>query len=153
MAGVFYLNLEGTKQGKIKGSSTKQQGGVAASDVILCIGLKYSDIKPLGSQLGTTTGKRSHRSITITREVDTASPKLFQALVVNEVFKAATIQFPNTGSDGKPSTVRKIELTNGSIIDIRQAPSNAGKKCENVTLTYEDLLVNGTPHGVIPHFS
>ena len=38
---------------------------------------------------GQPVGRRRHSPITITREVDVASPKLFQVLVTNEVFKAA----------------------------------------------------------------
>ena len=69
----------------------------------------------------------------------------------NEVFRAATLQFNCANSDGKPSDVRTIELTNGKIADIKPSKDSSGKRCEDVTLVYEGLLVNGIPDGIIPY--
>jgi type VI secretion system secreted protein Hcp len=118
-----------------------------------CHGFNYSVVAPLGSQSGTSSGRRRHRPITITKETDAASPKLLPALYSNETFKSARLQFAKPGSGGKSLPFRTIKLINGAIVDIRQAPSSSGKRCEYVTLAYEDLLVNDIPHGAIPHFS
>ncbi len=149
----FLLTMTGTKQGKIKGSSTKKEGDLDFSQGVECHGFSYSVTMPFGSQSGLSTGKRRHIPITITREIDSASPKLLQALVTNEVFKTAKLHFNRMLSGGKSLPFRSIELINGAIVDIRQAPSSAGKKCEYVTLVYEDLLVNDVPHAAIPNFS
>ena len=151
--GKFLLTLKMTKQGDVKGSSTKREGDLDYSKGMVCHGFNYSVITPLGSQSGASSGKRSHQPVTITKEVDSASPKLWQALCSNETFKSARLQFAKPGSGGKSLPFRTIELINGAIVDIRQAPSSTGKRCEYVTLAYEELLVNGIQHGVIPHFS
>ncbi|HMD75767.1 MAG TPA: type VI secretion system tube protein Hcp [Terracidiphilus sp.] len=154
MAGSkFLLTLKMTTPGDVKGSSTKREGDLDYSKGMECFGFKYSVLIPFDSQSGLPTGQRKHSPITIAKEKDSSSPKLRQALVANEVFKIAKLQFSKTGSGGKSVPVRTIELINGAIIDIRQAPSSAGKRCEYVTLAYEELLVNDIPHAVIPHFS
>lgn len=152
-SGKFLLTMTGTKQGKIKGSSTKRDGGIDYSQGVECSGFNYGATVPFDSQSGAFTGRRRHQPITITRETDSASPKLLQALVSNEVFDIVKLQFFKTSSGGNSVLVRTIELRNGCIVDIRQAPSSTGKRCEHVTLAYEELLFNGIPHAVIPHFS
>jgi type VI secretion system secreted protein Hcp len=149
----FLLIMTGTKQGKIKGSNTKREGDLDFSKGVECHGFSYSVIAPRDAQSGPLTGRRSHKPLTITREVDSASPKLLQALCTNETFKSVTLQFSKTGSSGKPLPFRTIELVNGVIVDIRQAQGNTGKRRELVTLAYDDLLVNNIPHSAIPHFS
>jgi type VI secretion system secreted protein Hcp len=149
----FLLTMTGTKQGKIKGSSTKKEGDLDYSTGMECHGYSYSVITQFDPQSGASSGSRKHQPITITREVDSASPSLYQALCANEVFKIVKLEFRKPGSGGKSIPIRTIELTNGGILDIRQAPSAGGKRCEHVTLAYEGLLVNGTPHAVIPHYS
>jgi type VI secretion system secreted protein Hcp len=151
--GKFLLTMTGTKQGKIKGSSTKKEGDLDYSQGMECHGFNYNVMAPHGSQSGVASGRRRHQPVTITKEVDSASPKLWQALCSNETFKSARLQFAKPGSGGKSLPFRTIELINGAIVDIRQAPSSTGKRCEYVTLAYEDLLVNDIPHGAIPHFS
>ena len=151
--GKFLLTMTGTKQGKIKGSSTKKEGDLDYSTGMECHGYRYSVITQLDPQSGASSGSRKHQPITITKEVDSASPNLYQALCANEVFKTVKLEFGKPGSGGESVPIRIIELTNGSIIDIRQAPSAGGKRCEYVILAYEGLLVNETPHAVIPHYS
>lgn len=152
-SGKFLLTMTGTKQGKIKGSNTKKEGDLDFSRGVECHGFSYSVTVPYDAQAGHSSGQRSHKPLTITKEVDSASPKLLQALCTNETFKSVTLQFGKTGSSGKPLPFRTIELVNGVIVDIRQAQGTTGKRRELVTLAYDDLLVNSIPHGAIPHFS
>jgi type VI secretion system secreted protein Hcp len=151
MASKFLLTLKLTTQGNVKGSSTRKDGDLDFSKGMECHGFNYEVATPVDSSSGSTTGRRTHNPIRITREVDSASPKLLQALVTNEVFRAATLHFNRANSDGKPSDVRTIELTNGKIADIKPSKDASGKRCEDVTLVYEGLLVNGIPDGIIPY--
>ncbi|MGP8270942.1 MAG: Hcp family type VI secretion system effector [Terracidiphilus sp.] len=151
--GKFLLTMTGTKQGTIKGPSTKKEGDLDYSKGVECHGFNYSVTVPIDPQSGLSTGKRRHTPITITREVDSASPKLLQALCTNEAFTTVKLHFPKPKSGGKPVPYHTIELVNAAIVDVRQAPSFTGKRCEYVTLAYEDLLVNDIPHAAIPHFS
>jgi type VI secretion system secreted protein Hcp len=75
-----YLIVEGEKQGKIEGSvKVKGHEGkilVQAVDHVIEI--------PKSPQTGLPTGKRVHQPMTLTKEIDKASPKLFQALTSGE---------------------------------------------------------------------
>lgn len=82
--------------------------------------------------------------------MDSASPKLLQALATSEVFETATLSFSRIGSDGKPAVVHTIELTNGILIAIKPAMGSHGTRYEDVTLVYDGLLVNGIKDGIIP---
>ncbi len=151
MASKFLLTLELTTQGNVKGSSIRKDGDLDFSKGMECHGFNYEVATPFDSSSGSLTGRRTHKPITITREVDSASPKLLQALVTNEVFTAARLQFTRLASDGKPFDVRTIELTNGRIADIKPSKNPSGRRCEDLTLVYEGLLVNGIPDGIIPY--
>ena len=147
MASKFLLTMKLTKQGDVIGSSKGREGDLDFSTGMACHGFQYG----IG---GSASGNRQHKPITITREIDSASPVLWQALSTSEVFTSAELSFDRIGPDGKPSGVRTIGLVNGNIIKIRgaNAPSGApsGKRFEAVTLIFERLLVDQIPHGRVP---
>ncbi len=145
----FLLSLTMTQQGEIKGSSTKGRRGSPAG--IECLGFKYDIQAPRDAASGLPTGKREHKPIVITREVDSASPKLLQACCTNEVIESAVLSFSTPGAGGDPMPVRKIELTNGAIVAIRAAGTRGGRKCQEFILIYEKLKVDNMPGGHIPY--
>jgi type VI secretion system Hcp family effector len=146
----FLLTMTLAKQGKIKGSSTRTEGNLKYSDGMECQGFSYSPMTQIDPNSGISSGKRKHSPIVIRREVDAASPKLLQALVTNEVFTTATLSFSRLNPNGKPVAAHKIELINGTISNIKQAADSRGKWSQDVTLTFEELVVDGMPNGVIP---
>lgn len=150
MAVKFLMTVVFTKQGSIKGSSTRKQGDLDFSLGLECHGFEYETITPTDPGSSGPRGKRPHNPIRITREVDSASPKLLQALVTNELFKSATLRFPRIGPLGKPSTGYTIGLTNGNIVKIKSSSNSKGKMYEILTLAYDGLLVNGVGQHVIP---
>jgi type VI secretion system secreted protein Hcp len=89
---------------------------------------------------GMSTGRRSHASITIVKEVDAASPKLFTALNSNETLKQVTITFQGASGDAK--TAQRIVLTNATILSIRKAGGN-----EQITLDYQAIEVTWVKGG------
>ena len=86
----------------------------------------------------------------IVKEVDNASPLLFHACCNNEAFSTATLSFARPTSTGKETVYQTIELTNGTISNIGYAPHHRVKRCESITLVYEELAVNGLENGIIP---
>ena len=80
------------------------------------------------------TGRRMHSTITITKEIDAASPKFATALVSNEVFKNVTIIF--VGGSGGEKTAQKIVLTNATMLSVRKAGRN-----EQITFDYQAIEV------------
>ncbi len=84
-----YLTVEGRNQGKIEGA-TKVQGHegkilVQAVDHVIEI--------PKSPQTGLPTGKRVHGAMTVAKEIDKSSPKLFQALTSGEQLKSVLLEF------------------------------------------------------------
>jgi len=145
---VFLLELELKTQGKIRGSSTKKQGGSGSSTGLLCHGWNYAVVSQFDAGSGQLVGRRTHNPITIVREVNSASPLLWSALCSNEGFKTATLSFARPSAAGKPSVAQTIELTNGAIVHIRPAGVRNGKNCQELTLTYEEMKINGALGGI-----
>jgi len=131
MAGKFLMTIKLTTQGNVKGSSTRKDGDLDFSKGLECHGFNYGVKAQFDSSSGSLTGRRTHKPIVITREVDSASPQLLQALVTNEIFTAAGLHFSRAASDGKPFDVRTIELINGKIADIKPSKNSSGKRCED----------------------
>jgi type VI secretion system secreted protein Hcp len=148
MALNAYLKLTGQKQGKIKGGTTKGKG--KSSDIIEIVEFNFGLESPRDEHSGLPTGKRQHKPIVIVREVDAASPLLYQALCTNESFTSAVLSFARPSGSGKHSTIQTIELTNATIREIAH-PGSAGAHGENkgggrrerITLNYDTILVNG----------
>ena len=147
MALNAYLKLTGQKQGKIKGTATKGKG--KDSESIEIIEFNFGLETPFDEHSGLPTGKRQHKPIVIVREVDEASPLLYQALCTNESFTSAVLNFARPSGSGKPSTFHTIELTNATINEITHAEHKGGKRRERVTLNYDTILVNGLSNVVV----
>jgi type VI secretion system Hcp family effector len=146
MPGQKYLLLmKLQKQGTIKGSSTKRKGELDFSTGVECHSFSFGVATPYDPSHPLAVGKRQHSPITIKREIDEASPLFFQALCSNENFILATLIISNSDAKAKTGSSKKIELTNGSIIKIQPAGILAGKRCESMTLDYQDVRVNGCP--------
>jgi len=150
MPSKFLLNLELKTQGKIKGSSTKNKGSSGTSLGLECHSFEYGIESPRDAASGLPSGKRTHKPIVITREVDSASPLLWHALCTNEGFQLATLSFVRPSSNGKEVVYQKITLTNGTISKIEFAQPGNGKRLQAITFQYEELAVNGAVGVHIP---
>lgn len=127
----FRLAAEGLKQGTSKGSSSK--------DWRECLsfswGVTQAGSYGAGASGKEQAGKVQPPDVTVTKEVDLASPKLFQHMVKNEVFKEVTIQFRGPGG-GKYI----LKLTNAAIANIRRVSIPGAKgPCEQVEFSYEKV--------------
>jgi type VI secretion system secreted protein Hcp len=82
--------------------------------------------------------------VTITKDVDAATPQIFQALCTNEVLKSLTIEVYATGADGKESVAQTVRLTNAAVTSLRQfgdalgADPSAGPR-EEVSFSYQSI--------------
>src|SRR5207237_380983 len=113
---VGYLTVKGQKSGNVQvGSQAKGHEG--SSEVL---GFAYGVSSPRDAATGQASGKRIHKPLIITKELDKSSPILFQALVTNEVLPEVNFQFTRAGSDGKEIQYYTIKLTNATISEIHQ---------------------------------
>ncbi len=122
-----YMTINGTKQGRFKGEAMSEKIAVksVSHDARMASGL--------------STGRRQHGYITITREVDKASPMLFQALSTNETLNDVTIVFP---SSGRGKAAQTINLKDARIVADRKAGGS-----ELITIEYDTVFVTWTDGG------
>lgn len=123
-----YMTIEGARQGKIKGGDVKTAGTeqIRLSDVV------REESRDAAS--GMATGKRQHGTITIVKEIDKASPMLYQALNSNEGFKVSIV-FPG-GSAKTEKAAQRIDLDDAVITNVSKVGSS-----ERITFTYQKIVV------------
>jgi type VI secretion system secreted protein Hcp len=124
MAMAAYVDFVGGKSGHIDGSVT-QKGREKTSMVIA---VSHSIVSPRDPQSGLPTGQRLHKPFIITKELDQATPLLYNVLCTNENLNSVTIKFwtPQIkATTGQGSEVQHytVKLTNANIasIDFRMA--------------------------------
>ena len=123
-----YMTIKGSKQGQFTGDAVS--GQIHLVNVVRDT--------PMATAM--PTGSRVHYTITITKELDKASPKFAQALSTNETLTEVVITF--TGGAAGAKTAQKIVLTNATILSVRKAGGN-----ELITLDYQNIEVTWTQGG------
>lgn len=124
-----YMTITGTKQGKFKGEAMSER-------------LSFTSVShDVSMASGMATGRRQHGSITITREVDQASPMLMRAMNTHEPLSDVTIVFQTPGGAARKA-VHTITLTNGTITAVRVSGHT-----ETITIQYDTVLVTWTDGG------
>ena len=113
MAYEGYLIAKAQKQGQIKGSVTQKgkEGWIGV------YGFHHEIVSPRDASSGLATGKRQHKPLTITKEIDKSTPLLYQAFVNNENFSEVTLRFFTSDSKGTGKEIQNytIKLTNATI--------------------------------------
>jgi type VI secretion system secreted protein Hcp len=129
------VTIEGAKQGVFKGD---QSGKIVATDFAM------ENKSPADAASGRVSGKFQNLPVTITKDVDAASPQLFQALCTNETLKGVTVEMYVTGADGNEAVAQTVRLTNAAVTGLRQyvdavgADPSAGPR-EEVSFTYQSI--------------
>jgi len=119
MALNAYLKLKGQKQGEMKGSVTQK----GRENKIMVIAVSHDIVSPRDPASGLPTGKRMHKPFVITKELDKATPLLYNALCNNENISEWELQFwtpqlkaaQGVGTEVQHYTVK---LTNSNIASI-----------------------------------
>ncbi|AUX44724.1 hypothetical protein SOCE26_061910 [Sorangium cellulosum] len=119
MALQAYLKLTGQKQGEIKGSITQ----AGRKEKIGVIAVHHQITSPRDPATGLPSGKRQHKPLVITKELDKSSPLLYQALVTNEVISDWELMFYSSGISaqkamGNEQNHYTIKLVNATISNI-----------------------------------
>jgi len=143
MALNAYLTVTGETQGKIIGSVTQ----AGREDTMMVIGFSHEVVSPRDAASGLPTGKRQHKPIIITKEVDKASPLLMNVLVNNENISDFRLDFWQPSTSGQEFQYYSIELVNASIAGIRSEmlnnkyPENMQhKEREHVSFCYQKII-------------
>jgi type VI secretion system secreted protein Hcp len=147
MSMMTYAYLVGQKSGQVKGGITQK----GREDSIGVIAVSHSIISPRDPQSGLPTGQRMHKPYVFTKELDKATPILYNILCTNENISTATFKFwtpqlkaaSGVGAEVQHFTVK---LTNANIAsyDFRQANIRHPDlvkfaEYEEVALTYQKI--------------
>jgi type VI secretion system secreted protein Hcp len=155
MALNSFLVLKGQRQGLIRGSVVQR----GREDSIKVTAAEHEIVSPRDPATGLPSGKRIHRPMVITKELDKATPLLYAALAQNEKFTEWTLRYwrpvstaTSTGSEEQYFTVN---LANASISSIKAVTPNTAvqetaglQSYEVVTFTYERITWTWTNGGL-----
>jgi len=113
----------------------KKSGAIATADPI--VGFDWGLDIPVDPASGLPTGKRQHKPLVITKELDATSPLFDTAAFSNEVLTPVVVNLQHQ-SDSSPYLT--ITLTNASIRSIRDF-SEGGKQYEEVAFAYQKIEI------------
>jgi type VI secretion system secreted protein Hcp len=148
MAQSIYVTVKAATQGAFKGTASTHQGGRIA-----VVAFEYGLAIPIDSGSGQPLGRRQHRPVVFTKQVDAASPQFLQSAVTNEVLKSVLFEFLKIAPDGKEVVDHTITLTNGIISSFQDSvqigqeggPVVDSRELEQISLTYQKLEMANIP--------
>jgi type VI secretion system secreted protein Hcp len=148
MAMMAYVDIVGTKSGHIDGSVTQK----GREKKIAVIGVSHSICSPRDPQSGLPTGQRMHKPWVFTKELDMATPLLYNVICTNENLSKVTFFFWSpqkstaTGGTGQEFQHFTVELVNANIAsydfrmaNIRHPDLVKFAEYEEVALTYQKI--------------
>ena len=143
MALNAFMRLTGETQGEIRGSVTLR----GREDSIQVIAVNHNVVSPRDAASNLPTGKRQHKPLTITKEIDMSSPLLMNMLVNNENITNLVIRFWTPSLTGKEVQFYTVELLDASISGIHfemlnnKYPENMQhKEREHVSFCYQRII-------------
>ena len=155
----FYIYLKGQKTGAVKGSVTQK----GREDSSLCHWYECGVQTPTDKMTGYAAGKRIHDPLKILKEIDKATPLIFQMACNNELLTSVVLKFwkvgtSKTGATGQETQYYTITLTNARINGVRQhTPEHASDaagasrstyEVEEVSFTYQKIEIAWTDGGI-----
>ena len=156
MALDIFVSITGQKQGHIKGGSLikGREGQIEA------FSFSTEIVSPRDPQSGLPTGKRLHKPIVFTKEIDKSSPLLASVLSTQENLTEVILRFyepnirPGVGA-GQEVQFYTIKLTNANIVSIAMRMGNNKLAefakmpvWEEIALTYQKIEWTYTDGGI-----
>jgi type VI secretion system secreted protein Hcp len=136
-----FLACDGESQGEIRGGATRPD----VADQVEVVSFQHEIVSPRDAASGLPTGKRQHKPLVITKQVDKSTPLYLSALVNNENLTGCTLTFFRADDTGQPEAYFTIKLTNVSVAgiqsqkgDTRSAAGRLGEQ-ETVSFVYQKI--------------
>ena len=139
-----FCKVEGQRQGIIKGDTTIK----GREDTLTILSIASGVQIPFNPATGQNTGKRQHQPLTIVKNLDKASPRLFLAAVTNESLKQVDCLFyPTTGTQ---QAFFRIQLLNAFIVetDISGNTVDNNGVHETVRIAFEKIILEDIAAGI-----
>ena len=147
MSMLTFAEIVGQKSGPVKGSITQK----GRENSIGVIAASHSIVIPRDLQTGLPSGRRMHKPFVFTKELDRATPVLYNMLCTNENIPTATFRFwaPKLkSSSGVGAEIQNytVKLTNAKIAsydfrktNIHLAELGSFAEYEEIVLTYQKI--------------
>jgi len=146
-----YLKVTGASQGNIEGSCDIQNH----EKTMLINGMTHAIAIPKSPQTGLPTGKRVHGALTVLKNYDKASPKLFQALCSGEQLTSVKLEYFWISKEGKEELYYTTELKNAIVVSIDYQKRDAVAPTsgphadeESISFTYETIIQTWVKDGI-----
>ena len=133
-ATIGTITITGSQQGPFTNNGSK---------TINIHAFQYGISAPHDPQTGLPTGRRQHKPLTITKDLDQTSPEILQAITNNESLTDVVVDvFLTANTPGAKTPVAEYHLQNASINDDNQAaPGSAGRTQEDVSFSFQKITV------------
>lgn len=137
-----HLTLQGEKQGNIEGSCEMN----GREGTILVYAMLHDVHIPRDPQSGLGSGKRIHGLLSIVKEYDKSSPKMYQALCTGEHLKKVNIKWYRINKQGAEEHYFTHTLEDAIVVAIKPftptaflAESEPYRHMEEVSFTYKKI--------------
>jgi type VI secretion system secreted protein Hcp len=137
----LHLELTGEKQGKIEGSCdmTGREGTIFVTSLNHAVTIPYR-LGGVGGQ-SLATGKRIHEPLTITKDLDKSSPKLYMALTTGEVITDLTLKWYRISKQGTEEHYFTTQLEDAIIVSISPSVAEgSGSHMESISFAYKKII-------------
>lgn len=149
-----YLEIVGSEQGAIQGSSTRRD----REEMIEVFQFRHCVEIPVGADQHVGAGQAMHRPLEIMKEVDRATPKLYQALCQRELLERVNVYWYRYNASGKEEPYFYIRLQNARILrvqpwtpDVFERRQENMRFMETVTFGYERIVWSWGPEGNVEY--
>jgi type VI secretion system secreted protein Hcp len=109
-----YLTIDSEVQGNITGSCEHR----GHKDKMIVLAFDHGVEIPLVLEHGKVGGKPTHQPVVVEKDIDCATPKLYQALFRGEKLSQVNIEWYRFGGKGVQELYYKIELSGALISSI-----------------------------------
>jgi len=110
------LSVEGTKQGKFKGESSKSK----FADRSEITGFIQEVTSPRDAASGMASGRRMYQPVILLKKSGASSPQFFQAITTNEILKKIVIDFYRADATGAEINYYTVTLENVVVSGYKQ---------------------------------
>lgn len=137
----MYLDLTLRRAGKVKGESVS----VGHKDDIAIRGFSWGVGAPSDAVAGQQTGRRSYRSLTLLKNLDSSSTALMSAVATNDVVRSAKLCLRKAG--GEQQDYFTISLEKARVVSVDLESDASGHPVEKVSFNFQKVEVEYRTQG------
>ena len=144
-ANTIFMTLTGQKSGAVKGGVTQK----GRENSIQVMAVDDEIVSPRDAASGLPTGKRQHKPLRVSIELDQSAPILYAMITNNENITSLELKFWRPSVSGVETQFYTVRLTNANIADIHTTTdATTHATMLEVSFTYQKVQWTWTDGGV-----